>query len=197
MKFPLYIARRFLLGGKGAGPSRFTGWIAIIGIAAGAFAMILALAVLNGFEGRVAKKIRGIEGDVRLTGRFDTGEGDRLMAIIGDLPTVMDRAPFQERMGLLLGREGERRVVTFKAVEPGKVQDFYRLDLEETALPSPYPDVYLGSVLAHRLNLQVGDNVRLLSPLDHSGSLGLPREVKAFVRGIFRAQVFPLAERGV
>lgn len=195
MKFPLYIAQRFLLGGKGAGPSRFTGWIAIIGIAAGAFAMILALAVLNGFEGRVAQKISGIEGDVRLEGNFTGLEGDRLEALLTALPFVTGISPYQQRRGLLLGREGERRVVTFKAVAPGQVEDFYRLELETSSLTSPYPDVYIGQVLAHRLNIQVGDYVRLLSPLDDSGGLGLPRQVKGFVRGIFKAQVLDYDDR--
>ena len=33
MNFAIFIARRFMLGGKGAGPSRLNGWIAIIGLA--------------------------------------------------------------------------------------------------------------------------------------------------------------------
>ena len=195
MKFPLYIAQRFLLGGKGAGTSRFTGWIAIIGIAAGAFAMILALAVLNGFEGRVANKIRGLEGDVRLEGNFADLRTDSLAVVIKGLPFVTDMSPYQERMGLLLGRNNERRVVTFKAVNSGQVNNFYRLEMEETSLPSSYPDVYIGQVVAHRLNLQAGDEVRLLSPLDHSGGLGLPRQVTGIVRGIFQAQVLDYDDR--
>ena len=50
MKFQLMIAKRFMLGGRGAGPSRLTGWISIIGMMVGTFAMIITLAVMNGFE---------------------------------------------------------------------------------------------------------------------------------------------------
>ncbi|NHZ86770.1 MAG: hypothetical protein GWP19_12990, partial [Planctomycetia bacterium] len=46
MKFSTYIAKRFMLGDKGAGTSRFTGWIAIIGMAIGCFALIISIAVL-------------------------------------------------------------------------------------------------------------------------------------------------------
>ena len=57
-----------MLGGKGAGPSRLTGWIAIIGLAVGCMAMVLSIAVLNGFESRVVNKIVGFEGDIRVSG---------------------------------------------------------------------------------------------------------------------------------
>ena len=67
MNFAIFIARRFMLGGKGAGPSRLNGWIAIIGLAIGCIAMILSVSVLNGFESRVINRIIGFEGDVRIS----------------------------------------------------------------------------------------------------------------------------------
>ena len=67
MKFPLIIAMRFMLGGTGSGPSRLTGWISIIGMMVGTFAMIITLAVMNGFEKRVINKLIGFEGDLRIT----------------------------------------------------------------------------------------------------------------------------------
>ena len=53
MNFPRKIAKRFMLGGKGAGPSRLTGWIAITGFAVGCMAMVLSISVLNGVEFRI------------------------------------------------------------------------------------------------------------------------------------------------
>ena len=67
MKFQLMIAKRFMLGGRGSGPSRLTGWISIIGMMVGTFAMIITLAVMNGFEKRVINKLIGFEGDIRIT----------------------------------------------------------------------------------------------------------------------------------
>ena len=48
---------------KEVGPTRFTGSIAIIGIAIGTMAMVLSISVLNGFESRIIEKIIGFEGD--------------------------------------------------------------------------------------------------------------------------------------
>ena len=68
MNTSTYIAKRFLFGERGVGTSRFTGLIAITGMAVGCFALILSIAVLNGFEKKVTEKIRGFEGDLRLSG---------------------------------------------------------------------------------------------------------------------------------
>ncbi len=61
MSFPSLIARKFMFSRKEVGPSRFTGSIAIIGIAVGTMAMILSVSVLNGFESRIIEKIIGFE----------------------------------------------------------------------------------------------------------------------------------------
>ena len=62
------IARRFLLGGRDVGTSKFTGIIAIVGMAVGCIALIISISVLNGFEKKVTEKIRGFEGDIRIVG---------------------------------------------------------------------------------------------------------------------------------
>ena len=50
------IAGRLLLGGRDAGTSKFTGIIAIIGMAVGCIALIISISVLNGFEKKVTEK---------------------------------------------------------------------------------------------------------------------------------------------
>ena len=67
MRFQLLIARKFMLGGSGSGPSRLNGWISIIGMIIGAFSIIISLSIMNGFEKRVINKLIGFEGDLRIT----------------------------------------------------------------------------------------------------------------------------------
>ena len=71
MSLSSIIARKFMFSHKEAGPTRFTGSIAIIGIAIGTMAMVLSISVLNGFESRIVEKIIGFEGDIKLTGNID------------------------------------------------------------------------------------------------------------------------------
>ena len=191
MSFSRNIAKRFMLGGKGAGPSRLTGWIAIIGLAVGCMAMVLSIAVLNGFESRVVNKIIGFEGDIRVSGVTDWANAKRYIESVDGVKKVLT---FQERKGLILGRGGTQRMVVFKAVDPALIQEFYNLNMLE-GLPSNFPMVYLGEMTARRLNLNVGDGFRIMSPIDHGSTWGMPRQIQCVVGGIFSVQVLDLDDK--
>ena len=91
-----------MLGGKGSGPSRLTGWISIIGLTIGCMAMILSISILNGFESRVINKIIGFEGDIRVA---NVSNWNNLDSYISSLSDVKSSISFQERKGLLIGRK--------------------------------------------------------------------------------------------
>ncbi len=191
MSFSRNIAKRFMLGGKGAGPSRLTGWIAIIGLAVGCMAMVLSIAVLNGFESRVVNKIVGFEGDIRVSGVTDWANAKTYIESVDGVKKVLT---FQERKGLILGRGETQRMVVFKAVDPALIQEFYNLNMLE-GLVSNFPMVYLGEMTARRLNLNVGDGFRIMSPIDHGSTWGIPRQIQCVVGGIFSVQVLDLDDK--
>tara|TARA_B100001123_G_scaffold413204_1_gene511335 strand:- start:177 stop:1364 length:1188 start_codon:yes stop_codon:yes gene_type:complete len=191
MSFSRKIAKRFMLGGKGAGPSRLTGWIAIIGLAVGCMAMVLSIAVLNGFESHVVNKIVGFEGDIRVSG---VDSWDKSKIDIESVVGVKTALTFQERKGLILGRGDTQRMVVLKAVDPNLIEDFYTLNMLEGE-PSQLPMVYLGEMTARRLNLNVGDGFRIMSPIDHGSTWGMPRQIQCVVGGIFSVQVLDLDDK--
>ena len=191
MSFSRNIAKRFMLGGKGAGPSRLTGWIAIIGLAVGCMAMVLSIAVLNGFESRVVNKIVGFEGDIRISGVTDWANAKTYIESMDGVKKVLT---FQERKGLILGRGETQRMVVFKAVDPALIQEFYDLNMLE-GLVSNLPMVYLGEMTARRLNLNVGDGFRIMSPIDHGSTWGMPKQIQCVVGGIFSVQVLDLDDK--
>ena len=191
MSFSRNIAKRFMLGGKGAGPSRLTGWIAIIGLAVGCMAMVLSIAVLNGFESRVVNKIVGFEGDIRISGVTDWANAKTYIESMDGVKKVLT---FQERKGLILGRGETQRMVVFKAVDPALIQEFYDLNILE-GLVSNLPMVYLGEMTDRRLNLNVGDGFRIMSPIDHGSTWGMPRQIQCVVGGIFSVQVLDLDDK--
>ena len=67
MKPTTLIAKRFLRTGSNFA-GKYTGLVAVLGIAIGCFALIVSIAVLNGFESKVIEKIIGIEGEIRIRG---------------------------------------------------------------------------------------------------------------------------------
>ncbi|MBC8345381.1 MAG: ABC transporter permease [Candidatus Marinimicrobia bacterium] len=192
MKFSQSIARRFMLGGKGAGPSRLTGWIAIIGLAVGCMAMILSVSILNGFESRVVSRIIGFEGDIRVSGLTDWNSSIEEIQSIDGVKSVMS---FQERKGLILGRDDSQRMVLLKAVDPEMITSFYKLNMLKVDSRSDLPPVFIGEMTARRLNLNLGDGFRIMSPIDHGSSWGIPRQIQCVVGGIFNIQVLDLDDK--
>ena len=191
MNFPFAIARRFMLGGKGAGPSRLTGWIANDGLTVGCMAMILSVSILNGFESRVINRIIGFEGDIRVSALTDWTNDVNTIQSIGGVKTVM---PFQERKGLILGRDDAQRMVLLKAVNPEMITSFYELNMM-TGKDAELPRVYLGEMTARRLNLTIGDGLRIMSPIDQGSAWGMPRQIQCVVGGVFNVQVLDLDDK--
>tara|TARA_Y100000739_G_scaffold47771_1_gene37160 strand:+ start:79 stop:1266 length:1188 start_codon:yes stop_codon:yes gene_type:complete len=191
MNFSLKIARRFMLGGKGSGPSRLTGWISIIGLAIGCMAMILSISILNGFESRVINKIIGFEGDIRVA---NVSNWNNLDSYISSLSDVKSSISFQERKGLLIGRNDSQRMIELKSLDIDKISEFYDLNIKQVK-SSSLPQVFLGEMTARRLNLNLGDAVRLLSPIDNGSAWGLPIQAQCLVGGIFSIQVLDLDDK--
>ena len=191
MNFSLKIAKRFMIGGKGSGPSRLTGWISIIGLTIGCMAMILSVSILNGFESRVVSKIIGFEGDLRIT---NVKDWSKLESYISSLNGVKSTMLFQKRKSLLIGRNNSQRMVELKSIEIPKISEFYDLNIKQVN-SSKTQQIILGEMTARRLNLNLGDEVRILSPIDNGSAWGLPIQIQCIVSGIFNVQVLDLDDK--
>lgn len=194
MKFSTYIAKRFMLGGKGAGASKFTGWIAIIGMTIGSFAMIISIAVLNGFEIQVAEKIIGFEGDLRIS-KFDKDTDQQLSQYLQNHDNIEQIVPYMERKGVVITRNNSVRMVSFKAVPFEQINEFYNLGLDTIIYETDKPQILLGKLLAERLQVQEGDHIKLMSPVDSPVQIGLPRVINAEVAGVFQIDVLDYDDR--
>ena len=191
MRFSSLIARKFMFSHKEVGPSRFTGSIAIVGIAVGTMAMILSVSVLNGFESRIIEKIIGFEGDVKVSGDIDY---EKNINNLNSVDNVEDFLLYKERKGLILGKDSVARMISMKSVDIDKIKTFYEINLDDI-IDSDLPVIVLGKTTASRLNLNIGDEVKIMSPLDQNAIWGFPRQVKSIVGGIFDVQVLDFNDR--
>ena len=196
MRFELLIAKKFMLGGSGSGPSRLNGWVSIIGMIIGTFAILISLSVMNGFEERVIKKLIGFEGDLRIASSPDTNLDKVYNQIISD-PSVDKALLFKERVGLILSKDNSKRIVTFKSINMDKLSSFYNIDYINNAKVKSEKGVALGYLLAQRLNIDVGDQLTLMSPVDQSNSIGIPILVNVEVSKIFNSEVLDFDDRVV
>ena len=196
MRFELLIAKKFMLGGSGSGPSRLNGWVSIIGMIIGTFAILISLSVMNGFEERVIKKLIGFEGDLRIASSPDTNLDKVYNQIISD-PSVDKALLYKERVGLILSKDNSKRIVTFKSINMDKLSSFYNIDYINNAKVKSEKGVAVGYLLAQRLNIDVGDQLTLMSPVDQSNSIGIPILVNVEVSKIFNSEVLDFDDRVV
>ena len=191
MNFTSKIAKNFMFTKKESGPTRITGLIAIIGIAVGTMAMVLSVSVLNGFESRIVDRIIGFEGDIKLRGSFKYEDSlERLINING----VDQIVPYIDRVGLIIANDKSTRMITFKSIDLNKIENFY--DIKIGAIDNyDQPKIVIGKTTARRMNLRVGDEVKIISPLDQNTAIGFPRQIRAVVGGIFNIQVLDFNDK--
>ena len=191
MNFTFKIAKNFMFTRKEAGPIRITGLISIIGIAVGTMAMVLSVSVLNGFESRIVDKVIGFEGDIKLRGEFKYEDSlERLTNIKG----VDQILPYIDRFGLMIANDNSTRMIKFKSIDLNKIENFY--DINIGVIDNHYqPKIVIGKTTASRMNLRVGDELKIMSPLDQNTILGFPKQVRVVVGGIFDIQVLDFNDK--
>tara|TARA_B100001123_G_C15321934_1_gene1028232 strand:- start:1116 stop:2312 length:1197 start_codon:yes stop_codon:yes gene_type:complete len=194
MKFQLLIAKKFMLGGAGSGPSRLNGWISIIGMIIGAFAILISLSVMNGFEKRVIEKLIGFEGDIRITSNVDNNL-EKIFNEINSDPSIDKALLYKERIGMIFAKNDSKRIVTFKSIDIENLDSFYNIDFINKGIDNAGQSIVIGNLLAQRLNVSVGDPLIIMSPIDQSSSLGLPILLDVKVGKIFNSQVLDFDDR--
>ena len=194
MKFQLLIAKKFMLGGAGSGPSRLNGWISIIGMIIGAFAILISLSVMNGFEKRVIEKLIGFEGDIRITSNVDNNL-EKIFNEINSDPSIDKALLYKERIGMIFAKNDSKRIVTFKSIDIENLDSFYNIDFINKGIDNAGQSIVIGNLLAQRLNVSVGDPLTIMSPIDQSSSLGLPTLLDVKVGKIFNSQVLDFDDR--
>ena len=183
-----------MLGDSGYGPSRINGWVSIIGMTIGTFAILISLSVMNGFEERVIAKLIGFEGDIRITSNSNTNlEG--IFNQIRSHSSIDKALLYKERIGMILAKDDSKTIVTFKSIDIENLDSFYNIDFINKGFSISKDGIAIGYLLAQRLNVDVGDPLMIMSPIDQSNSFGLPILINVKVGKIFNSQVLDFDDR--
>ncbi|MDR1143099.1 MAG: ABC transporter permease [Spirochaetaceae bacterium] len=180
--------------------------LSILGIAVGVLALTVIISVMNGFQQGFIESILEISSYyVRLTpgpeasgpevSESEASESEgALIKKIRTLPSVRSAVPFRELQVLLRGGYGQQAALirglrsTAAEEDPGMAE---KLIFEEGSFDLDAEDsILLGTELAARLRLELGDRVELIS-VGGSGALAagaeLPEESFFTLRGTFRS----------
>ena len=189
MRLESWLARRMLLSRKKVGLISWSGIISILGVAVGCFALIISVAVLNGFEREVRNKVVGFESDLRLTLGETKLNMDNFSSTFDPESDIAGYSAFIERKAVAIAMD-ERSLVKVKAVEEGSLQKIYKIDgVGEMEVIGNKAPIYVGKGIADRLGLQSGDRLRLMNPLDNQIYLGMPTVLDGRVAGVFETRI--------
>jgi lipoprotein-releasing system permease protein len=170
--FELFIASRHLRAKRKQAVISVITVISILGVTAGVMALVIALAVNNGFRNALERNLLGASGHVMILAK-DTGEGivnwEETAARLARLPHVKSAQPDLYDKGYLNGPV-DGSLVLIKGIPPQAAPAEALLHLKSgsldglTASEGELPGIVLGSRLAENTGAVVGKPITLIIP---------------------------------
>lgn len=194
--FELWIGLRYTRAKRRNHFISFISLVSMLGIALGVMALIVVMAVMNGFQHELRARILGVAAHMEISG--PAGQLDdwpRLARAVANYPGVLGSAPYVNAQGLLAAG-GETRGALIRGVSPAHepgvtdVAQHMRLgrleDLEAGAFR-----ILLGSELARILGVSLGERVTLIAPQGMVTPAGMLPRMRAFtVAGVFEMGMY-------
>jgi lipoprotein-releasing system permease protein len=197
MSFELFVARRYLTARRKQAFISVITLISVGGIAIGVAALVIAIALITGFQGDVQDKILGATSHVMVSdlgGQGLAGYED-MAAKIQAMPGVVSVSPVVYSTVLITGA-GESTGALVKGIdfERERAGSDWLRNLEAGRIPDAggaHDGILLGRELALRLGAQVGDAVRIVTASSTLSPIGLLPKRKTFeVSGIFNTGLY-------
>jgi len=177
VRYELLIASRYLRSRRKSTFISITTFFTAIGVMIGVAALTITIAVMTGFEGNLRSRILSLSPHVQIaryggmTNYMEVQErASRVKGVAGADAFIVGEA--------MLSSKSQARGVVVRGIEssnPAAVADLRRYleqgslsSLSPPATPSPgtppVAAVAIGASLAHKLQIHVGDEVRVISP---------------------------------
>ncbi|HYF97365.1 MAG TPA: lipoprotein-releasing ABC transporter permease subunit, partial [Coxiellaceae bacterium] len=170
----------------------FISLISMLGIALGVAVLVTVLSVMNGFDYEIHHRFFAVAPQVTVIAQQDLSQRlPKLANELSEFPGVKALSPYINGKGML-SYEGEVAGVSIMGIDPNKEGNTSQLANkmllgELNTLIAGKFNMLVGEQLALDLNLNVGDQVVLLTPQASRTPLGImPRYKRFTVAGIFR-----------
>jgi lipoprotein-releasing system permease protein len=164
--------------------------LAVLGIAIGVLALIVIIAVMNGFQLGFIESILEVSSYHLRVESFDHDKIDEIQTVMLGIPGVKAAVPFKEYQAIARGRRTALQAVLIRGLGEDTLEIDKamkgKLDFEEGVFDiSNDKNILLGAELASRLGLAAGDEITLFSL---TGILSQEDEssFNGFVTGVFR-----------
>lgn len=197
MKYELFVAKRYLTARRKQAFISVITFISVLGITIGVMALVIALALITGFQSDVQDKILGATSHVMVSDL--SGEGlknyssmiSKIQGVKGvenatpvAYSTVLLKGPYKNTGAMLKGIDFDLE----------RKSSSWLKDLERGDIPSPEgarPEVLLGREMAVEIGAGVGDVVTVLTSSSRLSPIGMMPKTKRFVvSGIFHTGLY-------
>ncbi len=200
LPWELRVAVRYLTARRKQAFISLISGVAVVGVAVGVMAVLIALGLMTGLQSEIRTRILGATAHVSIfQGRGDPFESyAEVVDKVRQVPGVAGSAPAVYGKALLTSTSGSA-VATLKGIVPADeatVTDVVEQVREGSVAPLEEPwegpaPVLLGSALADTLNVGVGDVVTVTSPRGRLSPIGvLPRVARVRVAGTVKTGLF-------
>ncbi|RUO33221.1 lipoprotein-releasing ABC transporter permease subunit [Aliidiomarina soli] len=166
---PLFLGVRYSRSSQGSAFTRFINRFSLLGIMIGVAALIVVTSVMNGFENELKNRILGVVPQVTISATANTGMADwQAQRAALKLPeSVLHSSPYVQIEGLVQGR-GQLNAVMLQGLYP-EFEDHHNVVTRHMVrgslnnLEAGEYGIILGRPLANRLDVQVGEQVRIVA----------------------------------
>jgi len=187
--FERMVAMRYLRSKKAEGFVSVIAGFSFTGIMLGVATLIIVMSVMNGFREELFSRILGINGHMNVHGlNGPLYDYYGLTSELHMLDGIKDAAPIIESQGLV-SSNGVASGVMVRGIEKGDFEA--RESLRDSVVSGSLNDfqgnrILMGSVLADKFRVRVGDRITLTSPKVKASPFGsLPTQRSYEVAGIF------------
>jgi len=175
LPFELFIAQRYLKAKRRQSAISIITGISIVGVAAGVMALVIAIAINNGFRTTLQKNLLGATAHVTITERVP-GEGisgwKLLAAKLATQPGTIEASPaLYEKVFVNAGGSSSGAIIKGLDLDSPRLQKDLLPYIKQGSLDTlrekdpPLPYLLLGSKLAASLGLRVGNYIQVINPL--------------------------------
>ena len=174
-------------------PKKKEGFLKIIsifsflGIMLGVATLIIVMSVMNGFKTDLTNKILGLNPHVVIQPNITKIDDELILKLKKNLKNISISKSYSGE-GIVLGSENAKGVI-LKGIdknEDNSIEFFNKFILEGSLHNFKTNNVLIGSELAFNLDLNIGDNLSIMSSVFVSTPLGnIPKQENFKVAGIF------------
>jgi lipoprotein-releasing system permease protein len=195
-QYERFIAKRYLLPGKGEGFIFLVATISLVAVMLGVAALIIVMSVMNGFRAELFDKIVGLNGHAVVQGY--AGRLPNWQEIVREArrtPGVTSATPLIEQplMATYSGRV-EGILVRGMRVEDIRSNPTFTKNLVAGSIREVTPgsgNIAIGARLAESLGVQPGGSISLISPEGQSTPFGtVPRILSYRVAAVFEIGIY-------